>query len=96
MSVCRAVAPAPRPSRQAVREKLAELLCGIGGIPENRIADEAAVTDELRMESVALIEIQVAVEDEYDIEVDLVEVVERNEFAAIVDYIHELATRSVP
>ena len=42
------------------------------------------------MESVAFVEIQVALEEEYDIQVDPIEVVERNEFGRIVDYIHAL------
>jgi acyl carrier protein len=43
------------------------------------------------MESVAFLELQVALEDELGIEIDPVRVVELNELGKIADYIHALA-----
>ena len=37
-----------------------------------------------------MIEIQIALEEEFEIEIDPIQVVESNEFAGIVDYIHDL------
>jgi acyl carrier protein len=77
------------PNSRGVRVRLAQLLEEIGNIPTDRITDDARIDEELRMESVALVELQVALEDEFDIELDPIKVVELNEFAAIVDYLHE-------
>jgi len=41
------------------------------------------------MESVAFIEIQVALEEELDIEIDPVEILELNELNAIIEYLYE-------
>ena len=43
------------------------------------------------MESVAFVELQVAIEDEYAIEIDPIRIVELNEFGAIGDYVYSLA-----
>ena len=67
------------------------LLLDIGKIPRERITERATLDGDLRMESVAFIEIQVATEDRFDIEIDLIEVVGLNEFGAIIDYVHALA-----
>lgn len=81
------------PSRDDVRDRLTQLLCEIAKIPPEAISESATVDEELRMESVAFIEIQVALEDEYDIELDPVEIIELNEFGAIVDHVHAHANR---
>jgi acyl carrier protein len=67
-----------------------KLLREVAQIPDEFINDEATIDENLRMQSVTLVEIQVAVEDEYDIAVDIIEVVERNQLRLIVDYIHGL------
>lgn len=79
------------PTRQQVRDRLAQLLCEIAKIPRESILDGATVDQELRMESVAFIEIQVAIEDEYEIELDPIYLIELNEFGAIVDHIYDCA-----
>ena len=81
------------PSRDHVRDRLTQLLCEIAKIPPEAISEKATVDEQLRMESVAFIEIQVALEDEYDIELDPVEIIELNEFGAIVDHVHAHANR---
>ena len=80
------------PSKEEVRTRLAQLLVDIAKIPAEHIRDGATVDQQLRMESVAFIEIQVAIEDEYEIELDPLHLIELNEFAVIVDYIHSCAT----
>ena len=81
-------AGAPQPSRAAVRERLVALLEEIARVPRDRIVDGATIDGALRMESIDFVELQVAIEDEYRIELDPIQVVELNEFAAIVDYVY--------
>lgn len=84
------------PTKEHVRELLVCLLVEIGKIPREAIRDGATVDGDLRMESVTFVEIQVTLEEALDIEVDLIEIVELNEFAAIVDYVHRQTQRSAP
>ena len=79
------------PSKQQVKERLAQLLTEIGKIPRDHISDTATVDDALQMGSLAFVELQVALEEEYHVLIDPVHVVELNEFAAIVDYVHGCA-----
>jgi len=74
-------------TRAHVRDVVATLVEEIGKIPRDRIVDGATLDEALRMESVALVELQVAIEDEYDIELDPIRIVELNEFGAIADYV---------
>jgi acyl carrier protein len=80
------------PSRQEVRERLALLIKEIANIPTDHISDDATVDGELQMNSVAFVELQVAIEEDYDIQIDPVRVVELNQFGAIVDYVHHCVT----
>jgi acyl carrier protein len=75
---------------QDVRRFLTLALQDVAKIAPEVIGDGACLDAELTMESVALVEVQVAIEDAYDIEVDAIHVLELNEFAAIVNYICEL------
>lgn len=77
------------PDRQAVRERMVQLITEIARIPPERITETSTIDGDLRMESVDFVELQVALEDEYQIELDAIRVVELNEFSAIVDYVHE-------
>ncbi len=81
------------PSKREVRERLATLLTEIAKVPPEKITDSATIEEDLRLESVTFVELQVAIEEEYGIEVDPIRVVELNEFGAIVDYIHERAVQ---
>jgi acyl carrier protein len=74
-----------------VKERLVSLINEIAKIPRDRITDHATVDEELRMESISFVELQVAIEEEYGIQIDPVRVVELNEFGAIADYVHECA-----
>jgi len=78
-------------TREAVRRKLMSLLTEIAGIPSDVITDSATVDNELQMKSVAFVELQVAIEDAYEIEIDPIQVLELNRFGAIVDYVFESA-----
>lgn len=75
---------------EQVADRLRQLLCEIADIPWSEITDSATVDGALQMQSVAFVELQVAIEDEYDIQVDPIRVVELNAFGAIATYIHEI------
>ena len=74
-------------SRDQVCGLISGLMQEIAGISRDKITEDATVENELRMESVAFVELQVAIEEEYEIELDPIEVVELNRFGAIVDYV---------
>ena len=82
------------PGRQAVAARVFHLLREVAGIPPDRISETATIDDQLRMQSVTFVELQVALEEEYDIQVDPVHVVELNELGAIIDYIHRCAMKA--
>ncbi len=77
-----------RPTRREVRERLVALINEIAGIPRERIIEGARVDEELRMESVVFVELHVAIEDEFSTELDPLQVIELNEFGAIVEYVY--------
>jgi acyl carrier protein len=81
------------PTKEQVRDRLKLLLGEIAKIPLEAITDSATLGDELHMESVVFVEIQVALEDAYNIELDPIRVIELGEFGAIVDYIHGCVSR---
>jgi len=78
----------PAPTRDQVAERLATLINEIAKIPLEQITETATVDEELQMQSVAFVELQVAIEEEYNIQIDPIQVVELNEFGAIVDYVY--------
>lgn len=78
-------------SKADIREMLVTLLQEIAHTPLEVIRDTATIDDELSMESVAFVELQVAIEDELDIRLDPIQIIELNRFDAIVDYIYEAA-----
>lgn len=85
----RSLVPEIDPTREQIATLVAKLLCEVAKIPADRIAETATVTDDLRMESLAFVEMLVLLEDQYEIEIDPVRVVELNELGAIIDYIYE-------
>jgi len=87
----RAASARPQLTHDQVRDRLTLLINEIAGIPPERVTNQAAVDGDLRMESVVFVELQVAIEDEYGIELDLIHLVELNEFGAIVDYVYQTA-----
>jgi len=83
-------------TREQVRDRLTTLISEIGKIPLERINERATVDEDIQISSLAFIELQVALEEEYQIQVDPIRVVELNEFGAIVDYIHGCAVSAQP
>ena len=79
------------PTRAEVRERVARLVSEVLKIPQEQISDTATVDNELQMQSISFVELQVAIEEAYDIQVDPIQIVELNAFGAIVDYIHQAA-----
>jgi acyl carrier protein len=79
-----------KPTGQAIRKRLAHLIHEIANVPLEQITDSATVDGDIQMESVAFVELQVAIEDEFQIEIDPIQVVELNRFGAIADYVHHL------
>lgn len=79
------------PTRAEVSDRLRLLINEIAAIPLDRITEEATVDGELEMQSVAFVELQVAIEDEYEIQIDPIQIIELNAFGAIVDYVYECA-----
>lgn len=78
-------------TRDEVRTRLVSLVHEIAKIPPEEVTESATLDDQIQLESVAFVELQVAIEEEFDILIDPIQVVELNEFGAIVDYIHECA-----
>lgn len=79
------------PSRSQVEAEIVRLLHEIAGIATASITPEASIENELQLQSVQFVELQVALEEAYDIELDPVEIIELGRFDAIVDYVHRCA-----
>lgn len=82
------------PTREEIARRLIDLTAEIANIPRERIRIGATFERDLRMESIKFVEIHVALEDEYDIEIDPLQIIELNEFGAIVDYVHKQITEA--
>jgi acyl carrier protein len=78
-------------TQRMVRDRIAVLANEIAGIPLHCMTDWATIDEELQMQSVAFVELQVALEDEYQVELDPIEMVELNRFDAIVAYVYHKA-----
>ncbi len=76
---------------EMVRNRIALLANEIANIALELITDRATIDNELQMQSVAFVELQVALEDEYEIELDPIHMVELNQFDALVKYVYEKA-----
>lgn len=77
-------------SRGDIFATVSEFLEEIAGISPSNVNDDSTLDGELEMNSVKFVELQVALEDEFDIFIDPVAVVELNRLGSIVDYIAEL------
>lgn len=76
-------------SRIRTRTLLNRLLREVG-VPEDKLHDDARISTDLNLESVAFVELQVALEDELDVELDPVKVVELDQLSAIAQYLDSL------
>lgn len=74
-----------------VFQRVRELVHEITGIPLEQITDDASFDTTLVMESVQLVELQVALEEEFQTELDPLYMIELNRFGDIVDYIYRRA-----
>lgn len=83
------------PAREYVRDRLSSLLQEICHRTPEEIRDTATIDRELEMESVQMVELQVAIETEFDITLDFLEVLRLNSFRRITDYVHALASASI-
>lgn len=83
------------PTREYVRQRLSSLLQEICHRSPDEIRDAATIDRELEMESVQLVQLQVAIEEEFDVTIDFLEVLRLNSFRRITDYIHGLALERV-
>jgi acyl carrier protein len=79
------------PTRAEVGKRLAALLEEICGLPRDRIKENSTIDRDLEMESVQMVELQVALEQEFNITIDFLEVLRRNSFRSICAYLHLLA-----
>jgi acyl carrier protein len=79
------------PARQEVRDLLSELLFEVAKVPRERITETATIDNDLQMQSITFVELQVAIEEAYNIQLDPIQVVELNQFGAIVDYVYRCA-----
>jgi acyl carrier protein len=78
-------------SRRYVAERAKQLLHEIAKVPLEDITEDATFDTSIVIESVQLVELVVALEDEFGTELDPLEMIERNRFADIVDYIYDRA-----
>ncbi len=78
-------------SRDYVAERAKQLLHEIAKVPLEDINEDASFDTAIVIESVQLVELVVALEDEFGTELDALEMIERNRFGDIVDYIYERA-----
>jgi len=71
------------PSIEEVKATLRRLIGEIGDLDADSITDSSTLDEDIPLPSIQFIELQVAVEDIFDIQLDPVEIVERNTFGAI-------------
>ncbi|GBD25621.1 Acyl carrier protein [bacterium HR30] len=76
---------------ETVRRRVASVLHEVAGIPLEQITDDASFDTTLAIESVQLVELQVALEEEFQTELDPLYMIELNRFGDIVEYIYRRA-----
>jgi|GEM_PF-1721133 len=74
-----------------VKQRARELVHEITGLPLEEITDDASFDTALAMESVQLVELQVALEEEFQTELDPIYMIELNRFGDIAEYIYRRA-----
>jgi acyl carrier protein len=88
-------ATVPATDKGDVVARIARLASEIVGVRIDEISESSTLESDLKMESVTFVELQVAIEEEFGIEIDPIEVVELNEFGKICEYVHRLVMNSV-
>lgn len=80
----------PRPlSLEEVKAKLRRLIAEVSGVRPEEIQDSSALGEDIQLPSIAFVELQVAVEDAFQIEIDPVDVMERATFGGVAALIFE-------
>ncbi|MDX2168784.1 MAG: acyl carrier protein [Deltaproteobacteria bacterium] len=79
------------PSREEVAEYVFQLLKEFGQDPTLSLDERATIERDVVMESVAFVEMQVALEERFDVELDPIRIIELNELGLIIEYIHGCA-----
>lgn len=82
--------PARGIDRERIRDRLLALLTEICGFAPNYIQDSSTIDRDFDLESVQMVELQVAIEQEFDVTIDFLEVLRLNSFRRITDYVHAL------
>lgn len=85
--------PPPHLTPAQLRQLVVQLLCEVCCLREDVITDTARIDHELAMESVQIVQLQVALEQELDVTIDFLEVLRLNRFGPILEYLYELTTR---
>lgn len=71
----------------AVKAILRKLIGEVSKIDPETITDSSTLDQDIPLPSIAFVELQVAVEETFGIELDPVEVIERNTFAGVAELI---------
>ena len=79
--------PSAGVDRQKVWRKLESLVREVVGGMDAELAEDTLFDQDLRLESVQVVEIQVALEDAYDLELDQVAVVSSGSLGGLLDYL---------
>lgn len=74
-----------------VRASVIRLLQEIGGFDASILCDAAQFDRELMMKSIDFVEFRVAIEDEFQIEVDPLALIELNRLDRVLSYVTDLA-----
>jgi len=78
--------------RDAIQAFVYGVLTEIGNFELAQLTESASLDEELALESVALVELQVAIEDHFDLRLDPVRIIELNSLGRIIDYVLAQAT----
>lgn len=82
--------PEPDGPNQDVKASVLRYLFEIGGFEKVALRDGAQFDGELLMKSIDFVELQVALEEEWDVEIDPIRVIELNRLDRVVEYLSEL------
>lgn len=84
------------PDHSEVRASVIRLLREIGEFHPSILTESARFDEELRMKSIQFVELRVALEDEFDIEIDLLHVMELRRLDRVIEYLAALVTATEP
>ena len=73
--------------REEVRAVLWSMLREAGRIETDALTEASTIEDDLKIESIRFVELQVAIEEHYDIQLDPITIIELNELGKVLDYV---------